>query len=257
MRLADKAIIVTGGSKGIGREAALLFAREGARVVVTGRGQAALDAVVAEAADAGLELRAIRGDVSLEEDCRRTVEATLAELGRIDVLFNNAGVLHAGTAWETSVEVFDHTIAVNVRGTWLMSQLTIPHMLERGSGAIINNCSVLGLKACPGATAYNTSKGAVAQLTRSMALELAGTGMRVNAICPGTIITPMVAEVFAAAPDPGRRRGATSCASTRSAGSAARPEIAKACLVLAEDGPGLHDRVDAVSDRRGVGAPSA
>jgi NAD(P)-dependent dehydrogenase (short-subunit alcohol dehydrogenase family) len=93
-------------------------------------------------------------------------------------------------------------MAVNVRGTWLMSTLTIPHMLERGAGAIINNCSVLGLKACAGAAAYNTSKGAVAQLTRSMALELAGTGVRVNAICPATTLTPMVTDVFAAAPDP-------------------------------------------------------
>lgn len=171
-------------------------------MVVIGRGREALDAVVAEAAGEGLELTAIPGDISSEDDCRRTVETTLAERGRIDVLFNNAGVLPVGTTWETSVEDFDRAMAVNVRGTWMMSRLTIPHMLERSSGAIINNCSVLGLKACPGAAAYNTTKGAIAQLTRSAALELAGTGVRVNALCPGTIVTPMVAEVFAAAPDP-------------------------------------------------------
>jgi NAD(P)-dependent dehydrogenase (short-subunit alcohol dehydrogenase family) len=176
---------------------------------------------------------AIQGDVSSEDDCRRTVERTLAERGRIDVLFNNAGVLYAGTSWQTTLEIWDHTMAVNVRGTWLMSRQTIPHMLERGSGAIINNCSVLGLKACPGAAAYNTSKGAIAQLTRSMSLELAGTGVRVNAICPGTIVTPMVAEVFAAAPDPAAAE-AFFLAQHPIGRFGSEEEIARACLVLAE-----------------------
>jgi NAD(P)-dependent dehydrogenase (short-subunit alcohol dehydrogenase family) len=235
MRLLDKVVLITGGSKGLGRTAALLFAREGAQVVVTGRGRGALDAVVAHAADQGLALTAIQGDVSSEDDCRRTVEQTLAERGRIDVLFNNAGVLYAGTTWQTTPEIWDHTMAVNVRGTWLMSRQTIPHMLERGSGAIINNCSVLGLKACPGAAAYNTSKGAIAQLTRSMALELAGTGVRVNAVCPGTIITPMVAEVLAAAPDPAAAE-AFFLAQHPIGRFGDEDEIARACLLLAEDG---------------------
>jgi NAD(P)-dependent dehydrogenase (short-subunit alcohol dehydrogenase family) len=235
MRLRDKVILITGGSKGLGREAALLFAREGGRVVVTGRGQEALDAVVAEAAGHDLELGSIAGDISREEDCRRTVDHVLGRHGRIDVLFNNAGVLYAGNTWETPPEVWDHTMAVNVRGTWLMSRQTIPHMLERGAGAIINNCSVLGLKGLPGAVAYNTSKGAIAQLTRSMALELAGTGIRVNAICPGTIVTPMVAEVFAGAPDPAAAE-AFFLAQHPIGRFGAEDEIARACVMLAEDG---------------------
>jgi NAD(P)-dependent dehydrogenase (short-subunit alcohol dehydrogenase family) len=235
MRLEDKVVVITGGSKGLGRETALLFAREGARVVVTGRGRQALDAVVAEAAAQGLELIPVQADVSSEEDCRRTVDGVLADHGRVDVLFNNAGVLFAGTTWETTPEVWDTTMAINVRGTWLMSRQTIPHMLERGAGAIINNCSVLGLKACPGAAAYNTSKGAIAQMTRSMALELAGTGVRVNAICPGTIVTPMVGEVFAGAPDP--EAAESFFLSQHPIGRfGTEAEIAKACLILAEDG---------------------
>ena len=126
-------------------------------------------------------------------------------------------------------------MAVNVRGTWLMSRQVIPHMLERGSGAIINNSSVLGLKACPGAAAYNTSKGAISQLTRSMALELAGTGVRVNAICPGTIVTPMVADIFAAAPDPAAAEAFF--LSQHPVGRfGTEEEVARACTILAEDG---------------------
>jgi len=232
MRLSDKVVLITGGSKGLGRAAALLFSREGARVVITGRGREALDAAVADAAAEGIELAAIQADVSIEEDCRRTVDETIAAQGRIDVLFNNAGVLYAGTTWETSTAVFDETMAVNVRGTWLMSRATIPHMLERGSGAIINNCSVLGLKAVPGAAAYATSKGAIAQLTRAMSLELAGTGIRVNAICPGSIVTPMVETLFANAPD----AEAFLLAQHPIGRFGTEEEIAAACLLLAEDG---------------------
>ncbi len=235
MRLSDKVVLITGGSKGLGRATAFLFAREGASVVITGRNEETLKETADAAAQEGLKLTWIAGDVSNEDDCRRTVESTIAEHSRIDVLFNNAGVLYAGTTWETAPDVWDHTMAVNVRGTWLMSRETIPHMIERGTGAIINNSSVLGLKACPGAAAYNTSKGAISQLTRSTALELAGTGVRVNAICPGTIVTPMVAEIFAAAPDPAAAE--EFFLSQHPIGRfGTEDEVARACLVLAEDG---------------------
>ncbi len=235
MRLKDKVVLITGGSKGLGLETALLFAQEGADVVITGRGQAALDEAVDDARGRGLTLTPVVGDVSKEEDVKTTVAEVLDRFGRIDVLFNNAGVLLPATTWDASVDDWDLTMAINVRGTWLMSREVVPHMLERGRGAVINNCSVLGLKACPGAAAYNTSKGAIAQMTRSLALELAGTGVRVNAICPGTIVTPMVGEVFAGAPDPAAAE-AFFLAQHPIGRFGTEPEIAKACLILAEDG---------------------
>lgn len=235
MILQEKVALITGGSKGLGRTAAVEFARNGATVIITGRGQEALDAAVADAARQDLRLEGIQGDISEEADCRRTVDEVLDRHGRIDILFNNAGVLFAGTTWETPVDIWDQTIAVNVRGTWLMSRAVIPHMLERGRGAIINNSSVLGLKACPGAAAYNTSKGAITQLTKSMALELAGTGVRVNAICPGTIVTPMVSEVFAGAPDPAAAE-AFFLSQHPIGRFGTEEEIARACLLLAQDG---------------------
>ena len=140
-------------------------------------------------------------DVSKEEDCKEAVDFTIGRHGKIDILFNNAGVLFVGTTHETDLETWDKVFAINVRGTFMMSKYTIPHMLEQGKGCIVNNSSILGLKAVPGVSAYNSTKGAVTQLTRSMALEYADKGVRVNAICPGTIETPMVSGLLDDMPD--------------------------------------------------------
>lgn len=238
MRLKDKVALITGGSLGLGKATALLFAEEGAQVVITGRRKGALKKVADEAKARGSKIDFLVSDVSKEEDCKKAVEYVVDKYGRIDILFNNAGVLHTGKTHETPTEVWDKIFAINVRGTYFMSKYAIPHMLAQGKGNIINNSSVLGLKAVPGVAAYNASKGAVTQLTRSMALEYADRGIRVNAICPGTIVTPMVEGLFEQIGD--KEKAEELFKSFHPIGRLGRPEeIAHAVLFLCDDNVGF------------------
>ena len=184
----DKIALITGGSLGLGLETAQLFVKKGATVVITGRTEKTLrDAVdmVRSEADGGGTIEYFVADVSDEEACRSTVEYVVSKHGRIDILFNNAGVLRVYETADTPTDVWDETFAINVRGTFLMSKFTIPHMLGRGTGCIVNNSSILGSHAAPGCAAYIATKGAIAQLTRAMAVEYAARGIRTNAICVG------------------------------------------------------------------------
>lgn len=201
MRLEGKTAIVTGGGTGIGEETALLFAREGAKVLISGRTEASLAAVKEKGGKENLEIEYIVADVSKPEDCERTVDYATNKFGSVDILFNNAGVLYPGLTHETDMEVFNLTMDINVRGTFLMSKYTIPLMIEQKYGCIVNNSSVVGTKGFVGLSAYVVSKGAVTQLTRSMAIEYADKGIRVNAVCPGTIHTPMVDRYYERAED--------------------------------------------------------
>ena len=200
MRLKDKTALITGGSEGIGKATALLFSKEGAKVGILARTQENLDQVVSEAEGPG-EITAYKCDVSNEEEVKSAVEQFYDKYGTIDILFNNAGILEAGTVVTTTSEIWDRTMDINVKGVFLASKYVVPLMAKHGGGSIINNSSVLGIVGMENCMAYNASKGAIRQITRSMALDHANEKIRVNSICPGYIKTKMDVEFMGNPPD--------------------------------------------------------
>ena len=197
MRLADKVTIITGGGGGMGRVAARMFAAEGARVVVAeyseAAGQETVDLIRADGGEASF----VKADVSKEADARGMVDHAVATYGRLDCLYNNAGVMpeadHSVT--DTEVDVWDAVMAVNVRGVYLGCKYAIPAMTTAGGGSIINIASFVAIVGCSvPQDAYTASKGAVLSLTRSLAVQFGPVGIRTNAICPGPIETPLLME---------------------------------------------------------------
>jgi NAD(P)-dependent dehydrogenase (short-subunit alcohol dehydrogenase family) len=188
-----KVALVTGGTSGIGKAAAVAFAKQGAKVVVSGRREKEGLAVVAEVKAAGGDAHFVRADVSKEEDVKRLVEETLSKYGRLDVAFNNAGVEQPFTpVHETTAEAYRHIFDVNVLGVLLSMKYEVPAMLRTGGGAVVNTSSVAGHIGMAGATTYVASKHAVEGLTKSAALEYAKRGVRVNAVAPAAIVTDMI-----------------------------------------------------------------
>jgi NAD(P)-dependent dehydrogenase (short-subunit alcohol dehydrogenase family) len=197
MRLQDKVSVITGGTSGMGRVAATMFAAEGAKVVVADVTEPAAQSVVDEIKAAGGQAVAVVADVSKEADAKRMVDETVEAFGRIDVLYNNAGIMPQAdhSVIDTSVEDWDRVMAVNVRGVFLGCKYAIPKMIEQGSGSVINISSFVALMGCSNPQdAYTASKGAVLSLTRSLAVQFAPKGVRTNAICPGPVETPLLMD---------------------------------------------------------------
>ena len=194
MKLAARVALITGGNRGIGLATAKLFAAEGAQVALAARN--AEDGHAAAAQIPGAVF--IQCDVTRAQDCEHAVEETIRVFGRLDILFNNAGIILRNRSVEATSEAeWDEIMDINVKGTFLMSKYALPHLRVRG-GAIVNTSSYVGLVGSPGLAAYSASKAAIVNLTRSMALDHAKENIRVNCICPGSVDTEMIQAAWRA-----------------------------------------------------------
>ena len=194
-RLAGKVAVITGGGSGIGEGSSLMFAREGAAVVVADRDLAGAESVVAAITDAGGRAVAVEVDVTVEDDVARMVEVA-HQFGPVDVLFANAGIAGSGRAGDITVEEWSRVIGVNLTGVWLSARAVLPDMVAAGGGSIINQASVGGLVGVGGIASYAAAKAGVIGLTRQMAVDYGPDNIRVNAICPGTVPTPLVRKTY-------------------------------------------------------------
>jgi NAD(P)-dependent dehydrogenase (short-subunit alcohol dehydrogenase family) len=239
MRLARKVALITGAGAGIGRSTALLFAEEGAKVVVQDLKAAAAEETVQLITKAGGEAVAIGGDVTSRADAEAMVRKAVESYGRLDVLFNNAGIWRGGTILDISEEDWDRTMDVNVTGIYLVSRYAVQQMMRQEGGSIINAASVAALRGSPMSAAYNASKGAVLLLTKCMALDFGRYGIRVNCTCPGVIETQMAEELlsYRSLGDDDRKQALLETYEERHAvGRLGQPEdVAKVVLFLASD----------------------
>jgi NAD(P)-dependent dehydrogenase (short-subunit alcohol dehydrogenase family) len=232
--LTDKIALVTGAGSGIGAAIAEAFAAAHAHVIVTDRDETSARATAARIASHHGSATTVPLDVTDETACQRCATEVLSASGRLDILVNNAGIGHVGTMLQTAGADLDRLYATNVRGVFNVSKAFLTSMLERRTGNIINMASIGGVVGIRDRLAYCVSKFAVVGLTKSMALDHALDGIRVNCICPGRVETPWIAQRLAAYPDPVKAR--SEMAETQAVGRMGRPdEIAAAALYLASD----------------------
>jgi NAD(P)-dependent dehydrogenase (short-subunit alcohol dehydrogenase family) len=233
MRLADKVALITGGGSGIGKASCLLFAREGAKVVVVDLKNEAAEATAQEIVRAGGEAKAIAADVSKAKDAEAMVAFAEKSYGRLNIAFNNAGVFHPQdeSVTTTTEEIWDFVIDVNLKGVFFGCKYAVPALLRAGGGSIINTASFVAVMgAAVPQIAYTASKGGVLAMTREIAVEFARKNIRANSLCPGPVETPLLAELLA---DPARRQRRLVHIP---AGRFARAEeMASAALFLASD----------------------
>ncbi|MFL5791066.1 MAG: SDR family NAD(P)-dependent oxidoreductase [Actinomycetota bacterium] len=194
MRLENRAALITGGTSGIGEATALLFGQEGAAVAVIGRSTERGEAVADRIRSTGGNAIFVRTDVRKADECRNAVGRTIEAFGQLDILFNNAGSYYANDVVGCTEEEWDDQVDTSLKATFLMSKFALPHMIERGSGSIINCASGWGLVGGPKAAAYCAAKGGMVVMTKAMAIDHGPQGIRVNAICPGDTDTPMERE---------------------------------------------------------------
>jgi NAD(P)-dependent dehydrogenase (short-subunit alcohol dehydrogenase family) len=235
-RLAGKVAAITGAGSGIGRATALLFAQEGAAVGVIDVNAAAAAETVSQIEAAGGKALAVTADIVRGEQVEGAFERLVGEFGHLDVLYNNAGTNSTGSVVTSTEEDWDRCMAINVKGTFLCSRVAARLMLEAGRGSIINQGSVAALVGIVNFAAYCASKGAVVALTRSMSVDLAPQGIRVNAICPGTVYTPLMEPMLVARGGGDLEKGLAMTVAKYPIGRLGTPaEIAAVALFLASD----------------------
>jgi len=232
--LAGKVAIVTGGTSGLGRAGAIRFAREGANVAVASRREEEGQRVVDEISSAGGEAVFFRTDVRVSQDVEALVAQAEDRFGKIDVLYASAGVMLTGTAPQTTDDVYEQVLDVNVGGSFRLAKYGIPALVRAGGGSIVLTASELGLVGAREAVAYCASKGAVVNMTRALAVDCGELGIRVNCLCPGPIDTPMLRDWFEAGEDPAElERRQTEPVLLKRVGEP--EEIAETALFLASD----------------------
>jgi len=233
MKLEGKVAIVTGATDGIGKAIALKFAKEGAKIMMVGRDEAKGRAALEKVREHG-EATYFKADVSNSSQVKKLVDETFQKYGRIDILVNNAAIVSVGTVVNTSEEVWDQVIDINLKGVFLCCKYVIPYMQKKGGGAIVNIGSINSLMAMENEAVYDASKGGVLMLTRAIALDFAKSNIRANCICPGAIETAMLKTSLDGAPDPAKAREWITA--RHPVGHLGKPdEIAEAALFLASD----------------------